>query len=182
MVLIAAGLMVLMSRVLVSLLNLLHTRKDVVQMEIIVSKRENGSRRVRILIDGDSKVEQSHAARVDINMILKRCRRTGLFPQRTGVPSYGDFTGAVDFQECLTRIDKANRDFDDLPSEIRSRFDNDPGKLLDFLADADNLAEAREIGLVPKPPEEPVPTPIVPSAESVDAGSVPEGADQLAAS
>lgn len=48
-----------------------------------------------------------------------------------------------------------------LPPEIRTRFDNDPGKLIDFVADPDNRQEAQELGIV-NPAPEPAKPPEVP--------------------
>ena len=37
-----------------------------------------------------------------------------------------------------------------LPAQIRSRFENDPAKLIDFLDNSENLDEAIKLGLVSK--------------------------------
>ena len=39
--------------------------------------------------------------------------------------------------------------FEELPLEIKKRFDNDPAKLVEFCNDPKNLEEAIEIGLAP---------------------------------
>ena len=41
--------------------------------------------------------------------------------------------------------------FDNLPSDVRNRFNNNPAQLLDFVADPENKEEAIELGLLPKP-------------------------------
>jgi phage internal scaffolding protein len=111
---------------------------------------------VQIECDSESKVEQSHRERVDINTIIRKAYKTGLFPQRTDRPTYGDFVGISDYHEALNRIQEAEADFLSLPSEIRSRFDNDAGVLLEWLNKPENLQEAVRIGLRPPgdlPPE-----------------------------
>jgi phage internal scaffolding protein len=42
-----------------------------------------------------------------------------------------------------------------LPAQIRSRFDNDPAKLIDFLENEQNHDEAIKLGLVNPPGEMP---------------------------
>lgn len=120
-------------------------------MEIIITERDNGTRRVQLQLKPGSKVEQSHRDMCNINQIMKKVNRTGLFPARQDVPTYGDFTGATDFQDAIDRIQKAEDDFLALPSGVRKRFENDPGKLIDFLENPENEAEAVQMGLKPKP-------------------------------
>jgi len=81
--------------------------------------------------------------------IIARYRRTGQIPMRNGAPFYGDFTGADDFHSAQNRLAEANQMFMLIPAEIRDRFDNDPGKLIEFLSKEENRKEAEEIGLIP---------------------------------
>ena len=62
---------------------------------------------------------------------------------------YGDFTNIEDFHNANNRIIQAREDFLALPSEIREQFDNDPGQLVEFINDPDNIEEAQEMGLLP---------------------------------
>lgn len=104
--------------------------------------------------DRPSRTKQSFKASCDINTILNKALKTGAVPDamyREG--SYGDFTGIGDFQDNQLKLVRANESFMRLPSAIRKRFDNDPGKLIEFMADPDNLKEAQELGLAPKDPE-----------------------------
>ena len=143
-------------------------------MKTKITKRKNGSRRVQFTSDEKTKTEQHHKSEVNINNILERYRRTGTAPMAAGRPMYGDFTNALDFQETKDRIIAANRQFMELPSDIRDMFDNDPGQLLDFVADADNKAEAIEMGLIPK--DEPEPK--KPENAAPAASEPPETADE----
>lgn len=105
--------------------------------------------RVRTMPVGDSRTEQSHKSVVNVNTIMAKYKKTGLFPQRTTVPTYGDFTGYDDFHQTQNRVAEARSNFMTLPARIRKMFDNDPGKLLEFVLDADNRSEAIEMGLLP---------------------------------
>jgi len=95
-------------------------------MTTIVTTRPNGHRRVQINLDPKSKVEQHHKNEVDINQIVQKFTRTGLLPQRTTEPRYGDFTGVIDYHDAQNRILQAEHDFMQLPSDIRTRFKTIP--------------------------------------------------------
>jgi phage internal scaffolding protein len=96
-----------------------------------------------------SVTQQHHRDKVNINSIMARARKTGVLPGRGGTPLFGDFTNVPSYQDQLNRLIQVRDDFDRLPSEIRDRFKNDPGKLYDWLDNPQNLKEACEIGLLP---------------------------------
>lgn len=143
-------------------------------MDVIVSERDNGTRRVQVKFEGESLVEQSHKKRVNINTIVAKAHKTGLFPQRTDRPTYGNFVGALDYQESCNRILKAKEDFLRLPSDIRKKFDNDPGKLLQWINDPENQQEAIEMGLIPDPGRVAIAEPEEPQATEPKDGEPPE--------
>lgn len=82
----------------------------------------------------------------DINVMVARALRGEILPQRSG--SFGDFTAVRDFHSAMNQVTAARDAFMSLPAKVRSRFDNDPGALLDFLGDPSNLKEAVELGLI----------------------------------
>lgn len=95
-----------------------------------------------------SRTEQCHANECDINTIVARAEK-GIFPLARGnEPFFGDFMN-VDLAEMLNTTREANARFMMLPPMVRAKFDNDPAKLVDFLLDDKNRAEARELGLIP---------------------------------
>lgn len=118
---------------------------------------------------GDSMTEQSHAKECDMNHILRKYKKTGLvdhFARYQG--NYTDVTGAVDFKTALDIVHAGQDAFDSLPSDIRSRFKNDPSSFLDFVSNPDNAQEMFDLGLTSTPPEpvpapEPVADPVVPA-------------------
>lgn len=99
-----------------------------------------------------SRTKQSFAKEADINNIMKRASKTGVLIDPAFVsnrrPYFGDFSD-VDFRVNVDRISQVNQAFMCLPAEVRSRFANDPGLLLDFVADSKNADEARKLGLLP---------------------------------
>lgn len=113
--------------------------------------------------------QQSGKDECDINVIVERAKRGAQLPISDRTPMYGDFTQLpTDLRDCLNVVRKADEAFMSLDAHVRRRFDNDPAKLMDFLNDPANRAEAVELGLVVAPPppspspsvEEPVDSPV----------------------
>lgn len=101
-----------------------------------------------------SKTLQSDMELADINAIMARYEKTGVIIDPKGVerkPHYGDFTGISDYHAALSTVRQAERVFNALPASIRNKFDNDPQKMIDFVADAANNEELIRLGLKEKP-------------------------------
>lgn len=118
-------------------------------MSKVVEVRANGSRRVLCVPEGQSCTEQAHAQAADINTIMLRYERSGLLPQKAEGARYGDFSGVVDYHSAVESVRRADEAFMSLDPRVRARFENDPGKLLEFLSDEGNRKEAEDLGLVP---------------------------------
>lgn len=104
-----------------------------------------------------SLTRQEFAAEADINNIMSKYA-AGLAPIPSGdrTPLFGDFSDIGDYQSNMQRMIDAQEQFMQLPSKIREKFRNDPGELLEFLADESNRDEAIKIGLINNPkPEKP---------------------------
>jgi len=93
--------------------------------------------------------QQQFRDEADINTIVRRFNLSGELPQGVSVPQYGDFTEVSDYHSALNLVIAADDAFMALPAYIRSRFENDAGKFVDFVSDEKNLDEARALGLVP---------------------------------
>lgn len=105
-----------------------------------------------------SRAKQSFKDECDINVIMRHWNRTGhLLHKNEAQPRYGDFSTVDDFQAAQNIVIQANEAFLALPAAVRDRMHNSPAELLRFVADADNLEEAIELGLVDKPEETPAP-------------------------
>lgn len=140
--------------------------------------------------DQPSLTKQSFKNECDINVIMAQYLKTGVidFAQKHA-PRYGDATGA-DFQDAMLIVAESRSMFNDLPANLRNRFNNDPALFLDFVHDEANREEMAELGLL-KPAQRPLgsapaPTPI-PSASAqpgaanaaLDASKpAPEGAEK----
>ena len=93
--------------------------------------------------------QQSFREDSDINVILERFNITGELPGSSSEPQYGDFLDSpVDYKSALDVVMTAQSAFNALPARLRSRFDNEPSKFVDFVSDDRNRAEAIELGLL----------------------------------
>lgn len=104
-----------------------------------------------------SMTRQAHKDECDINFLMDRYERTGLYydPAEIGSnrqPQFGDFSG-FDYLEAMNAVVDANDRFAALPARLRARFENDPAQLLFFLQDEKNREEAVSLGLLEKPAE-----------------------------
>lgn len=91
---------------------------------------------------------QDSAEETDINYIVRKFGITGQLPNALHPPTYGDFVGVTDYQSALHAITAADDAFMQMPADIRSRFDNDPGKFVDFCSDPVNHDAMLEMGLL----------------------------------
>lgn len=98
----------------------------------------------------ESLTEQEHVEEADINYIAEKFMRTGEVPQILQLPTSEDFDGIFDFQTAMNNITQAKQEFMRLPAKVRTRFDNDPAKLLEFVGSDDNYDEAVHLGFIPK--------------------------------
>lgn len=98
---------------------------------------------------GEKKItKDSFKDECDINTILAKYRQTGVLPEGVGIGRYGDFSESGDYLASLLVIQKAQDQFNALPSEVRNYFKNDPARMLEFVADKANLDKAYELGLL----------------------------------
>lgn len=107
----------------------------------------------------ESLTVQSELEQSDINTIVRNFGITHQLPYGNDIPRYDDFTNAPsDYHQAANFIAETDALFLEYPAEIRARFDNDPGKFLNFVSDDSNYDEAITLGLVPQRPDNPPPT------------------------
>ena len=111
---------------------------------------------------GKSLTRQSEMKYADINLIMAKYVKTGVLPPQTAAGFFADVSTVGDYRDALNRVDKANDYFLHLPPDIRKRFDHDPAVFLDFVSDAANLPEIKEMGLIADSIED---VPVKPVAE-----------------
>jgi len=113
---------------------------------------------------GEGRTKQSFRDECDINIIMSRYLKTGIidFVSKHS-PQYLDLDGQ-DFTEAMLIVAEAKSLFQDLPSAIRTEFENDPAKFLDFVHDPENLPRMEEMGLLK--PGAKLGTPPIPAASA----------------
>lgn len=99
-----------------------------------------------------SLTQQQFKDEADINYIIKMYDSSGVYPGATGAtprePMYGDFTDLPEnAQEAYNQIIEAKNNFNQLPLEIRQRFNYDPSAFLDFVQNPANMKELVSLGL-----------------------------------
>lgn len=100
----------------------------------------------------DTLTEQSHQMDCDVSNILAKFSRTGILERSTDYKAqFGDYLDVQDYHTSLNQINGARALFDALPAKVRARFNNDPGRLLDFCGDEKNLNEMYDLGLAERP-------------------------------
>lgn len=97
-----------------------------------------------------SMTRQSEMEACDIHNILRQFSQRGfeeLVRQNAAAGQYADLTNLPDYQEALNTVIAADNAFMSLPSQVRDRFQNDPARFVEFLADPANQDEAIRLGL-----------------------------------
>lgn len=125
----------------------------------VVNIRSNGTKRVQIAFDqvdestGEllypSLTKQAFKAEADVNNILARYRQTGVVEHLSVYQQlYGDFSEVDDYHTALNKLLAADDKFMSLPANIRKKFENDPGKFLEYVEDPANFDEMVVMGLI----------------------------------
>ena len=124
--------------------------KEVTVKTIIRSASHPTERiRVRTINEEPTMTQQQFKEEADINNIM---RKYGADPvafnaltRKGGI--YADFSNIKDYHGMLQEVEDAKAAFAALPAQMRSRFNNDPGQLIEFLQDSKNYDEGVELGL-----------------------------------
>nr|QJB19410.1 MAG: internal scaffolding protein [Microvirus sp.] len=101
--------------------------------------------------DDDPITQQQFKNECDINYIVNRYLQTGYINPmlvKNGQPVFGDVSTIEGYKQSLDKIKESEQMFMQLPAKIRDRFEHDPLKLLQFVADNNNYEEAVRLGLV----------------------------------
>lgn len=124
---------------------------------------------------------QSDRDDADINVIIRRYNATGIAPRPGSVPYFADVVDGFDLHVAMQVTREAQESFDLLPSDVRSRFSNNPNFLAEFLGNPDNRYEAAKLGLLrPEVAREvlspaPAPVPVVPATPAGGSSSAATG-------
>lgn len=98
---------------------------------------------------GESLTQQHFADESEINNIIRSHDRNGVIDHiQRGNAIYGDFSEITDLSDALVQIQEAQKEFLNIPSEIRERFKNDAGEFFKYASNPDNEDGMREMGLL----------------------------------
>lgn len=116
----------------------------------VLAKLKPGDRVKPRLICGPGRTKQEFVKECDINHIMKRFKITGQLPGTVQAlqPVFMDVSQIGSFADVQERIHRGEAAFMELSPEVRFRFSNQPSRLIEFLQDSRNRAEAVALGLI----------------------------------
>lgn len=112
----------------------------------------DGKLKVALKCEDETMTQQQYKKEQDIKEIIKKYGATGLLNKNimANDPKFDDVSNIIDYQDAANKIAKAQQEFDQMPHELKEKFNYNPAKLLDYLNKSENLNEAIELGLVNK--------------------------------
>lgn len=146
---------------------ILKANKQETHQLITVRKNKYNSRRVQTINSLPSKTQQQFQEQVNVNNIMKKYHQGKPITHlnnKQGV--FADISTAQDYFDSFNTILKAEEAFNQLPSAIRTKFNNDPAELLEFVHNPSNYDEGVMLGIfdaklppLTQNPSSPKPTP-----------------------
>ena len=97
---------------------------------------------------GQDMAKQEFKEECDINTIVRNFGLGYEVPAGIRIPTYGDFTNVEDFHSAANAIAQANESFEQLPAHLRDRWQNDPGRFVDFCSNPSNHDELVKLGII----------------------------------
>lgn len=96
---------------------------------------------------GEEPAQQQFKEDCDINVIMKRFYKTNAIDHFTKhQPEYG-LSSPLDYHQAMTLVVHADSMFNELPSELRNEFNNNPQAFLEFVQNPANADRAKELGI-----------------------------------
>lgn len=121
----------------------------------IRSRYDEHERPAGVTFSQPSMTKQEFKTECDVNMIIDNYQtyHTPLIDPlrpRSGEAFFGDFSDIPDLMTAQNKLIEAQEMFMQLPSSIRSRFNNDAVSFVEFCQKEENVSEMRELGILPK--------------------------------
>jgi len=107
--------------------------------------------RVKLHFKEPPLTKQEFLEESDINNIVKKYQITGELPMRGRQGIFTDVSHVPDYREALDIVRHAQYGFEALPAAIRTKFNNDPEQMINFIKDPANFEESVSLGLLDKP-------------------------------
>jgi phage internal scaffolding protein len=109
--------------------------------------------RVKTEIKGKSRTQQQFKNECDINNVVKAFAKNGVVHHlNQSEPNYG-YVDSRTYHECLNVVRDAHEMFNELPAEVRRKFDDNPMLFMDFVHDDANGQELYDLGLLDRLPD-----------------------------
>jgi len=122
------------------------TKKTETVTELVRVRRD---RKLCPTIDtGEGLTEQSHKQECDINYILKDYTRTGFIKHANQNAGQYDDVTSVDFQTAMDTVANVKTMFENLPSQVRAEFNNQPTQFLDYVQNPNNTEALAQRGIL----------------------------------
>jgi len=96
-------------------------------------------------------VQQSFARESDINYIVGQYVKTGVLPSLDPLKAVYQDCPTLTYHEALNLVVAAEEAFLTVPADVRAKFQNDPGRFVDFVIDPANHDQLVEMGLSEAP-------------------------------
>jgi phage internal scaffolding protein len=115
---------------------------------------ENGHYEVGISFDpAEKRTKEAFAEESNINNIVDKYLKTGIMTHVSQYKeNYGEAT-SQDFKAAMDLVTRTQQMFDDLPSELRNKFNGNPSDFLDYVQNPNNKDEITRLGLTTTPEE-----------------------------
>jgi len=131
----------------------------------------------------DGRTKQAFKDSTDVNRLLQRHAKSGTLSALAKVEnSFGDFRG-FDFHQAQNMIAQGQTIFEQLPSEVRREFDQDPQKFFNYVNDPEKQDKLNELLPALAQPGRQMPTANPKAAANAveDRASEPQASDNQAA-
>ncbi len=92
--------------------------------------------------------KQSFKEECDVNLVVSRFAETGLLTHvAAGVPQFVDASALGDYRTIIEQVRKVEEYFEGLPALVRSEFDNDAARFMDFLESGASAKDLEDLGI-----------------------------------
>lgn len=128
---------------------------------------------------GDGLTEQAHKNQTDMNYILREYQKTGLIRHAKENQGRYDDVSPTTFHDAMVIVADSKSMFNELPSNIRKEFGNNPEAFLSFVQNPASKERMQQLGILkgndgldisgaktnaPVPTADPLPTEPVPTS------------------
>ncbi len=84
----------------------------------------------------------------DVNLIVRRFDKTGFIGHLAeGIPTFVDASELGDYRSIIDQVRKVDEYFSGLPASVRTEFENDASRFMDFLESGASEEDLMKLGL-----------------------------------